>query len=221
MNDTMDLSLKAKQINELMKTYNFVALQQSTLKKNADSTEDTDIEKMAEQEATKATEHIKNETERKQLFNKIKQDVKKKLMDSKMQSNSKAENIHRSMLLNSMRTRNMKKYSPFIPHTYIMEDNSIMQEFYINDYPQHVRLRICNREVLSRISDMSGSRCQIKGQYSNPNQPNKTTFLLDAKPLHIEITASNYNQVQIAHNEFTSMINQLLQNSNMKGHRKG
>ncbi|ANQ08790.1 ATP-dependent RNA helicase [Plasmodium coatneyi] len=221
MNDTMDLKLKAKQINELMKTYNFVALQQNTVKKNADATQEADIEKMAEQEATKATEHIKNETERQQLFNKVKQEVKKKLMDSKLQSNSKAENIHRNMLLNSMRTRNMKKYSPFIPHTYVMEDNSIMQEFYINDYTQHVRLKICNREVLSRISDMSGARCQIKGQYSNPNQPNKTTFLLDAKPLHIEITASNYNQVQIAHNEFTSMINQLLQNSNMKGHRKG
>ncbi|EUD68211.1 adenosinetriphosphatase [Plasmodium inui San Antonio 1] len=221
MNDTMDLSLKAKQINELMKTYNFMAQQQSTLKKNADATKEADIEKMAEQEAAKATEHIKDETERQRLFNKVKQDVKKRLTDAKLQSNSKTENIHRNMLLNSMRTRNMKKYSPFIPHTYVMEDNSIMQEFYINDYPQHVRLKVCNREVLSRISDMSGSRCQIKGQYFNPTQPNKTTFLLDAKPLHIEITASNYNQVQIAHNELTSLINQLLQNSNMKGHRKG
>ncbi|KMZ80000.1 ATP-dependent RNA helicase [Plasmodium vivax India VII] len=221
MNDTMDLSLKAKQINELMKTYNLVAHQQKSLKKSADAAQEADIEKMAEQEATKATEHIKDEAERQQLFNKVKQEVKKKLMDSKLQSNSRTENIHRNMLLNSMRTRNMKKYSPYIPNTYITEDNCILQEFYINDYPQHVRLKICNREVLSRVAEMSGSRCQIKGQYSNPTQPNKTTFLLDAKPLHIEISASNYNQVQIAHNEFTSLISQLLQNSGMKGHRKG
>ncbi|GAW81468.1 ATP-dependent RNA helicase [Plasmodium gonderi] len=221
MNDKMDLSLKAKTINELMKTYNFVAQQQKNMKKNVETSQESEIEKIAEKEATKASEHIKDEKERQLIFNRIKEDVKKKLANSKVQTNSKTENIHRNMLLNSIRTRNMKKYSPFLPHTYVTEDNTILEEFYINDYPQHVRLKICNRDVLARISDMSGARCQIKGQYSNPAQPTKTTFLLDSKQLHIEITASTYNQVQIARNEFTSLLNQFLQKCNVKGHRKG
>ncbi|KAI4839733.1 pre-mRNA-processing ATP-dependent RNA helicase PRP5 [Plasmodium brasilianum] len=218
MNDTMNLSLKAKKINELMKTYNFIAHHQNNYR-SVNISQENDIDKAAEQEALKATEHIKDEKERQATFNKTKEDIKKKLINNKMQMESRNESIQRNMLLNVIRTKNMKKYSPYLPHTYITEDNTILEEFYINDYPQHVRLKISHRDVLARIADMSGASCQIKGQYANPSKPNKTNFLLDTKPLHIEITASTYNQVQIARNELTSLLNDFMQKCNIKNQK--
>ncbi|CAD2108252.1 adenosinetriphosphatase [Plasmodium vinckei petteri] len=218
MDDTMNLSLKAKKINELMKAHNFIELQQNSYK-TVDSTNDEEIDKMAEMESLKLTEHIKDPKEKQLMFQKTKEDIKKKLINNKAQIESRNESIQRNMLLNAIRTKNMKKYSPFLPHTYVTEDNTILEEFYINDYPQHVRLKISNRDVLARIQDMSGAMCQIKGQYSNPSQPNKTNFILDHKLLHIEITAPTYNQVQIARTELTSLLNMFMQKCNIKNQK--
>lgn len=218
MNDTMELSLKAKKINELMKTYNFLSLQENHDKflKNAQYEE---FDKIAEKEALKVTEHIKDEKEKKLIFNKTKEDIKKKLIQNKIQSDTMNESIQRNMLLSALRTKNMKKYSPYLPHTYITEDNNILEEFYINNYPQHVRLKISHKDVLAKIADMSGATCQIKGQYSNPSQPNKQNFLLDTKQLHIEILAPTYNQIQIARNELNSLLNNFMISCNIKAKR--
>ncbi|CRG97863.1 pre-mRNA-processing ATP-dependent RNA helicase PRP5, putative [Plasmodium gallinaceum] len=217
MNDKMDLSLKAKKIFELMKNYNFDALQNSN--KNIDNNKEEEIEKMAEKEALKSTQNIKDEKEKQMMFNKIKEDVKKKLINNKNQLDIMNESIQRNMILNMIKSKNLKKYSPYLPHTYITEDNNILEEFYINDYPQHVRLKISHRDVLSRVSDISGASCQIKGQYYNPSQSKKNTFLFNVKQLHIEITASTYNQVQIARNEFNSLINVFMQKCNTKNQK--
>lgn len=66
---------------------------------------------------------------------------------------------------------------------------------------------------------MSGATCQIKGQYSNPSQPNKQNFLLDTKQLHIEILAPTYNQIQIARNELNSLLNNFMISCNIKAKR--
>eukprot|EP00922_Rhytidocystis_sp_ex-Travisia-forbesii_P056683 GHVS01083863.1.p2 GENE.GHVS01083863.1~~GHVS01083863.1.p2 ORF type:complete len:424 (+),score=99.77 GHVS01083863.1:1533-2804(+) len=80
-----------------------------------------------------------------------------------------------------------------------------VDEVEINDYPQTARYKITHKEVLSRISEETGTVCQIKGQYVPPEKVAQT-HLVAAKKLYIEVIGPTPVNVQRAKNDIRMLM---------------
>jgi len=80
-----------------------------------------------------------------------------------------------------------------------------MEELEINDYPQVARQKISHKEPLLAIEELTGARCQVKGQHfaSNANLPT------GARKLYVEIVGPTIVSVQKAKQEVRRMMEAL------------
>jgi len=80
-----------------------------------------------------------------------------------------------------------------------------IDELEINDYPQIARQKISHKEPLLAIEEMTGSKCQVKGQYFTANQK----LPEGARRLYVEIVGPTVVSVQKAKQEVKRMMEAL------------
>eukprot|EP00922_Rhytidocystis_sp_ex-Travisia-forbesii_P056685 GHVS01083865.1.p1 GENE.GHVS01083865.1~~GHVS01083865.1.p1 ORF type:complete len:849 (+),score=135.40 GHVS01083865.1:158-2704(+) len=81
-----------------------------------------------------------------------------------------------------------------------------VDEVEINDYPQTARYKITHKEVLSRISEETGTVCQIKGQYVPAEKAAQTPLGGATKKLFIEVIGPTPVNVQRAKNDIRMLM---------------
>lgn len=80
-----------------------------------------------------------------------------------------------------------------------------MDELEINDYPQIARQKISHKEPLLAIEELTGSKCQVKGQYFGAN----AKLPEGARRLYVEIVGPTMVSVQKAKHEVRRMMEAL------------
>lgn len=80
-----------------------------------------------------------------------------------------------------------------------------MEEFEINDYPQIARQKISHKDPMLAIEELTGAKCQVKGQYFGPG----AKIPEGARKLYVEIVGPTTISVQKGQHEIRRMMEAL------------
>lgn len=97
------------------------------------------------------------------------------------------------------------------------EKNNIFTcELDVNDYPQNARSKVCRKEYLSQINEMTGCTVTVRGVFVEPGK--KTP--IGQKRLHMYIQGNTKLEVMEAYKEIKKLLDEVALNYYTMGNQK-